>query len=158
MRVWKAVENFMNVDGRLATTLEVEAALQAGEAAKEEIARLKEEISHAHKNADIYDEEIKALKADADSRVQAVIDAVVSWNGGVFPHVLDQYRPKPKYVWEESADAYGNTILYVKGAAGTTLHQALRDNEIVWSFHLDYYPTADLAKAAVEKMLTDGGK
>ena len=154
MRVWKAVENFMNVDGRLATTLEVEAALQAGEAAKEEIARLKAEMAR-HDCA-------LNVKADADSRVQAVIDAVVSWNGGVFPHVLDQYRPKPKYVWEEGVDNYGNEVHRLKLDVHHSVWQILLGGKIVWRNSCTNcamtYPTADLAKAAVEKMLTEGGK
>ena len=150
--------------------------LNEGEEAKDEVEWLKAELAQVRENerflkscnngqakliTDLRAELAKA-KDEADARVAAVCDDFEKWGHGngspsEFDDIIAKHRPKPKFVWTAFKDTYGNTFWTCNEKH--TIECVLRDDRIMWWTtcpELTTFETADLAKAEVERYLTEG--
>ena len=153
--------------------------LNEGEEAKDEVEWLKAELAQVRENerflkscnngqakliTDLRAELAKA-KDEADARVAAVCDAVELWyakhwhsqnyaHTGELREIMTTNRPKPKFVWEEGKDNYGNAWWRCNNIR---IVQILRQNAIAWESigMIGTFTDIDEAKAAVERHLAE---
>lgn len=123
---------------------------------KSEIACEVDRSTNAKRIIDELRAELAKATEEADTRVAATIATAEEWYGRRIPE-LDQYRPKPRFVWTECKDSFGNTYWACNDNRTVTCH--LRNNRVMWWAACPdplVFDTADDAKDAVERHLTEG--